>query len=335
MKLTAWPITTNSVKYYQYSGGDPDGFLCGALDPIGWKVQKLNDGSHLAEELLDPFVLFQFIAGIQGKYTINGTPFYSNWRLLPCATRMATRLGALELADALEKSGRELASFEPEILDDYDATRIPWDTEEGQALNGELSEICDARFHKIPFEDCTYGTSRSQFTGAESLNAALADWVCQEMPREVLPNQDAVMLRLKQNHVWACENVEGYELGFTSSKVGAETYQMLKHLGLRFERTTKSPKEPHLLQVVPYGLETSNGQHWIRFEFGDGCVLADADTLTEHARRIYSSPRTRLSSLPPYLLLADAPSIEFSSRDFTTRLASRIRPFNRRLSYRN
>lgn len=336
MKLNTWPITPDDIETYQFDGKDPDHFLAIALDGIAPKLPATCDGSHLAEEILDPFVFFQFITGMQGKHTINGTPFYQNWRLLPCALRMARRLGADGLADALEQSKTEMAAFDPQTLDDYDHGRLPWDTKEDQALSAKLDTLFDIRLRdQVDAGDCTYGTTQANTSGSERLNAALADWVSQEFPREVLDDFDAVTQRHQDNHDWARDNTDGYDFGFTSGLVGIETYHMLQEMGLRLQRLTRRPQDPASQRVIPNGILTTDGQEWIRFDFGDGCLIADAKTLTEQARAFYPAPRNRPKTLPPFLLLAKAPRVEFNATDFTTRPASFFRRSAHKLSYKN
>ncbi|MEM7441609.1 MAG: hypothetical protein AAF393_18675 [Pseudomonadota bacterium] len=336
MQLSHWPITREDTARFQYDGGAPDDFLWRVLDDIGDCITRGTDGSNLAPELLDPFVFAQFVTGLQGKYTVNGTPFANNWRFMPCATRMAERLGADELTAALREGEAEMATWDQKDLEAHDRGMLRFDDPIENAKSEQLFARFDTRFEPfVGAGECSFGTSRLKHKGGDKLLAALGDWVTEAMPREVLPDQAAVKNRLQANHDWACDHVENYEHNYTKFYVGEHVSQMLKSMGLRLDKKYgRSFWTPHELQVIPYEIFTTNGSALIRFDFGDGTLLADPDTMIERTRIMFDKPQERAEGLVPYLMLADAPSVALDMKTFKTHAPSMFKPNSKTLKYK-
>lgn len=335
MQLAALPITPDRVAHYQFSGQEQDMFLATALDDVGDRVQPRTVGSQIAPELLDPFVFWQFVSGLMGQYTVNGMPFNSNWRLMPAATRMAKRLGALPLAQALQDGEEEMRAWDIADLDAYDTFSFDINISEQKEKYDTLFQRFDKRFELLISEAApTYGHFANGQTGGDALLTALCEWISDQMPREVLPTREAVIERIAANHNWAYDNVDNHGYEFTRSFVGHDIFVVLNGLGLRIAAVTQRSSEPHKLAVIPTAFRTTDGQDLIAFGFGDGIVVADAVTLQERGRSLYAAPLPRPAQLVPYANIAKRPKITLNREAFTTSFASIFRPFAETLKYK-
>lgn len=336
MQLSRWPITEDDAAYFQYDGTSPDDFIWNAIDSIGDRLTRRTDGSNLAPELLDPFVFAQFVAGLQGKYTVNGMPYAGNWRLMPCATRMAARLGATKLAEALREGEAELAEWDEATLDAFDSNRLDFNDPAERKTIDTLFERFDKRFEPLVAEGaCSYGTSRLNYDGGEALLAALGDWITAEMPREILADQAAVTAKTRANHIWACDNVKNYEQEFTAYHVGHETYQMLQSLGMRFLRTGRSAPKPHEQPVIAREVLVEGGRRLLALSFQESRLLADGETFQELARSKVATPINRPDHLKPVLKLADAPRIAINPQTLEIHQGRLAGLIHKKLTYRH
>lgn len=319
MQLSSFPFVAGTEARFHHSG-DTDDFLWSILDEIGAYVLAGTDGSNLAPELLDPFVFAQFVAGIEGKYTVNGTPFHRNWRLLPAARRMAERLGIVPLAQALAETEAELPVWGAEILDLYDNS--PDSGSEsliGAATSERLFQRLDKRFWPlVESAVCTYGTQGG------GIWKSLSEWIMNEMPRTAFPDEHSVSAQFSATHDWARDAVAGYNRSWTTFRVGDDVYEMLEQLGLRLRRQLKSPAAPATLPVVPCLLEMTDGSRVLRLDFSDAVMLADPDEMAELARKTTAPVSQRRDDLPKRYSIAEEPKIAFDEDSCTTRIPPRL-----------
>lgn len=332
--LTSWPILSDQRDTYLYRGDHPDSFLWDVLDPIGGKLQRRCDNGHLAEELLDPFIFAQLIAGIMGKYTINGTPFHSNWRMLPAALRMAKRLGADALARALEDVSNGFEQFDSKTLDAYDDNTI-LEHPDRDAVLSKLDPLFGALL-QTPVDEgrCSYGQFHGNFKGGDALLSALSEWISDCMPRHVVDDRDTARRELEANHHWACEHVDGYYREWVAFYVGLEAYHLLEAAGLKFQRHRFNINPPKGNQVWARRLVARDDQELALFGFEDFDVLVDIETMSEIARYPLAKPRYRAPTAPPALRLADRPRLTFDPETLVVRKASLLGRFGKTLTYR-
>lgn len=287
MQLTAWPVTSADEMDFDLDFEEPDllTYLCRTLDKVGQQTMRGVHNTHLAPEILDPWVFFQCVTGIQGHHSFDGTPFAGNWRNTICARRMAERLGAEELAKELRAAEAALDHYGPELMSSYDRGAYgELFQDQPEKLRQEMNERFDWCLEAPVSEGlCTYGILKDDHEPAEKLLAALAEWVEADMPREVL-YRDEVRERLRLNHEWACENVDGFERSFVSFYVGRVVYEMLHPLGLRFARS----QEVYRTKQIRVSLLSMNDDRKIlRWHFREGEMLVDPETMLELARHRY------------------------------------------------
>jgi len=308
--LNAWPITQDQVAMYAYPGSNPDSAITDMLDEVGDHLQSATYSEHLAETIVDPFVFMQFVTGLQGKYTVNGSPFYQNWRLLPNARRMAARLGADTLATQLAAAETAIKGYDPSLLDAYDRS----DTETlGQDRNDQLFELLDKQFQdSVNQGDCTYGTFSKDVTGGDKLLVALCEWVSAEMPREVLPDQAAVNQRLSENHAWAVNNVENYYEQWVRYYVGDDILSLLNQAGDRFGAPHNDIMTPqHDSTIVFRRFKTTEDKMNVAFMFDDAMILVHQNDMTERARVPLAKSPVHRRNGPSLRRLADKPVFGF------------------------
>lgn len=324
-ELKRWPIEERHQSRIRYNGRDPDKFLLVLLEQVGTFVLPGTDGSVLAPEILDPFVFLQFVAAIQGKYTINGSPFFGNWRLVGCARRMAESLFAFELEEALAQAEKQVAVYDEQVLDAYDACDFDWLDQHEEGLSERLNELLVNQFQ--PFIDageCHYGTSGEGFNGGDRLLAALAEWITDEFPYEVLPNAQAVQSRLDafQEKV---SDVEAFQKAFTRLHLPEGAFEALKQLGYTFKRSAGSSHDGGRVPVSVQRFIVNNDVHLYLLTFLDARVIVEPSSMKVLTQWSYewegfASERV-LSRVPRF---ADQPSIVIDPISLNSIIAPRV-----------
>ena len=326
MQLKQFPYVAGEESQFEYDGERPEDFLSIIIDEISDRIVARTDGSNLAPELLDPAVFYHFITGIYGHYTLNGSPFIGNWRLLPAATRMAERLEADTLVQVLKKAEHDIQAWDPQLLDDYDSGAISDRHDLPASTCERLDETFDLQFRPA-VENCRCAYIPHE--GAAPIRdplTALAAWVMHELPREPLHDHDAIWARYSETHQWARDHVEGYNQNWTESIVGQEVYSLLESLSLRFARVVARPPLDALgkLPVSPRVLEMTDETQLLELDFADAVLLAELDTLTEIAR--FERPKAHVREQFPasQTHLREEPRLAFDLQTCTTKIVSRL-----------
>ena len=309
MILKKWPIEERHQSCLRFGGTDPDKFLLVLLESVGQFVPSGTDGSMLAPEILDPFVFLQFVAGVQGKYTINGSPFFGNWRLITPARRMSERLFAMELAEALTRTEAQLSEYDPEVLDAFDASDCNLLDQRQVGLSEELTNLLINQFQPlIDAGECYYGTIAESFEGGDRLLAALAEWVSEEFPHEILPNDKAVRDRLDGYRDKAYED-EAFLRAFTLKHLPEPAFDALKKLGYRFTKSDGYSRHGGVVPV-PVGRIVVNGDLPLYLlTFLDAQAIVDPASMKILAHWPYEWPDRNLPRLANVPSFGDQPNI--------------------------
>jgi len=279
--LNAWPITPQETSVFVYDGSDPDFASTNMLDGIGDCLQRATYPRHLANELVDPFVFMQFVMGLQDA-----------------------------LASKLADAATALKGFKTAQLDAYD--RSDMDALEEETYQ-RLFALLDQQFQDLIAQgNCTYGTYAKSAEGGDKLLVALCEWVSKEMPREVLPNRDAVAQRLDDTHAWAVSNVENYYEEWVRFYVGDHILALLNKAGDRFGSPKSDIMTPqHENTIVFQRFKTADGKMNVAFMFEDAMLLVHQDDMVERARiPLPKSPIHRPNG-PHLQKLADKPVFGF------------------------
>lgn len=309
MILKRWPIEERHQSCLRFGGNDPDKFLLLLLESVGQFVPSGSDGSILAPEILDPFVFLHFVAGLQGKYSINGSPFFGNWRLVTAARRMSERLFAMELAEALTRTETQLSEYDPEVLDAFDASDLDLLNRRQVGLSKELTGLLIDQFQPlIDAGECYYGTIAEGFKGGERLLAALAEWVSEEFPHEILPNEEAVRDRLDGYRDKAYED-ETFLRAFTLQHLPEPAFDALKKLGYRFTRSDGFSRHAGTVPV-PVRRFVVNGEIPLYLlTFLDAQAIVDPGSMNILTHWPYEWPDSNLPRLANVPSFADQPLI--------------------------
>lgn len=309
MKLNRWPIEEKHQSRLRFSGQDPDAFLLALLENVGSFVLPGTDGALLAPEILDPFVFLQFVAGLQGNYTINGSPFYGNWRLLVSARRMAERLYAIELEEALARAQNQIDAYDTEVLDAFDASDAAWLNQHQDGLHHQLTELLIDQFQPlIDAGECYYGTLSAEYKGGDRLLAALAEWVSQEFPHEILPDAKAVQDRLNSCLDAGLED-EANLRAFTKQHLPEPAFDALKRLGYRFTKLDGQSRDAGKVPVPVGRFIVNTDIALYLLTFRDAQTIVDAMSMKRLATWPYQWPDPTLPRLGNVPSVADRPEI--------------------------
>lgn len=309
MTLNRWPIDEEKRSRLRYGGTNPDEFLLDLLKDVEPFVLPKTDGTVLAPEILDPFIFLQFVAGLQGKYTINGSPFFGNWRLVVCVRRMAERLFALELAEALSRAEEQIALYDAEVLDAFDASDIDWIDRHQEGLQQRLTYLLIDQFQPlIDAGECHYGTMGIGFNGGDRLLAALAEWVAEEFPYEILADAKAVHHRLEKYRKEALSD-ESYLRAYTNEHLPEPAFDALKKLGYQFSRNDEYSRDAGKVPVPVQRFIVNSETSLYLLTFLDAQVIVEPISMKVLTKWAYEWPKSshaRLNNVPSF---ADRPSI--------------------------
>jgi len=312
MQLSAWPVPKDSIPHWTYDGGDPDAYLWSGyvLDGIEPLFIAKDTNAHIAEDIRDPFVFAQFLAVFGGHVAMNGTPFYSNWRLAPSVQRMAARLGADQLADKITQIDTLMRNFPEEILDGFDRHAF--------ANSPEHADL-DARFWKLFHEDlapivaastCQYGTHPRPEAGVPALFAGLAEWVSDTLPRQEVADEAQKVAML--NAVYDAMPISSARFQkFVAQQIGSDTAALLARLGLRYRKTRNEflgRAKGSRLAVAR--VEMADGKVYGVMWFDEDKLLFDLDTVQELGR-VKRADRVRNTPDAKPITLSKQPKLAF------------------------
>ena len=292
--LTAWPITEDERALYRFDGGDASGFCNEALSSLQPLAPVGDERPRAVPEILDPYVMYAFVAVVLGEYTPSGTPFGGNWRFLPNGRRMAERLGATALAEEVARVEAELGGWDALVLDAWQGD-APREVLESQPDGTEerLFDLLDARFVDLAERgDCSYGSSAKSAQGAERLMAALADWVTDAFPIDVLPDREAVKARLDEARAAALETDPLFYRRWAADQIGDTGLSLMEGAGLRLERSIRLDpnRDPDAAPFVfTTFFEAKGGRRLMALNFEDAVLMVDCESLEELSRM----PQTR------------------------------------------
>ncbi|MEL6217030.1 MAG: hypothetical protein AAFR79_00975 [Pseudomonadota bacterium] len=211
------------------------------LTDLGVRLDELPD------DLFETKVFYHFYQVIAGKFTGNGSIFRQNWRYMPAAERMAWKLGAAGLADALAAAWEDVQQLPLDILDDFDAGRIVWGAPQSESrstlpdwavqprtvsdqLGQHVSDLLDMRWDALantfpPSDPSPSGDSDNPWE-----NALAAYLARQELPLEHFDASEPFAARVR-------EIIEGLD-DCGSRKIrcytGCDLAALLDLAGLRF-----------------------------------------------------------------------------------------------------
>ena len=304
MTLDAFPIAKEDEHRFRYDGGDAAMFNA-ELSDLSKVMQRRCANSHIAPELLDPYVFWQFISGMLGEYTMNGASSGGDWRLFPSLIRMAERLEADPILPGLRDCQAFLETLTGEQKDQYDSImKIRGE----EATTERLHDLYDRQFMAAlnhEYEPETYKIVREGY--GYTLRQDLAQWISDEMPKNILPGRDHVEAIWEQAHEQAIETEERYLREWTAYYVGEEVADMLAAVGRRYGGEMPSSWQ-HQIQnkAVVRRFKDSDGNVIARIEFADALMLMDDATRTEIARVATKHPYRNEES-PPMWSISEKP----------------------------
>lgn len=308
MTLTAWPITSADELDFDpdFEAPTPRNFLFRTIEPIGDQVVRGVYNGHLAPEILDPWVFYQFMLAVHDHHSTSGTRFGQNWRHTICARRMAERLGASELASNFKVAEAALNHYGTELMDSFDSGDL-FLGDQSEDVKHSIQYIFDDALTEKPF-DFAFGEGSEDLDHEDRFFAPLAQWVAAEFPREVLPIKKDVKERLLQNHNWARDHIEGFERSYVSYYVGGIVFNMLDSLGLRF---AKSGSWMQRKRVTVKPLTMRDGREIMSLRFRDGEMLVDPGSMEEMARVLSPAPE-HWPGCENWFCMADRPFLQIS-----------------------
>jgi len=293
----------------RYGGGDPDRFLLHLLEDVGPFVLPRTNGTVLAPEILDPFVFLQFVAGIQGKYTINGSPFFGNWRLVVCARRMAERLLAFELVEALAGVEEKIADYDEAVLDAFDFSDFDWLDQHQEGLHRRLTTLLVDQFDPlIEAGECHYGSKGEGYSGGDRLLAALSEWITEEFPSEILRDANAVRDRLQSFRDETLKD-DAYLRAFTIQHLPERAFEALKDLGFRFTRSDGSSHNADKVPVPVQRFIVNKETPLYLLTFLDAQAVVEPSSMRVLTQWPYEWLNTRFSRLENVPSIVDRPSL--------------------------
>ena len=175
---------------WAYLGTEPEEYL-GILEDVGQLVLDAHDNRHIAPDILDPWVFWQFSNSVLRQIPVHGSLCAGNWRLLASARRMADELKFDALAQAIFDSEQAVHKLDSAVLDAYDHGHDhPGLTPD---LREKLAHLLDSRFHPLVHDAATPLETGDPTQPMESpLLHQLALWVAKHLPRVAVSGADGV-----------------------------------------------------------------------------------------------------------------------------------------------
>lgn len=267
----------------------------GCLDEVSEYTIPFGGQPHIAMEVLDPWVFWQMVTGLNNHYTVNGTPTASNWRLLPAAGRMAVRLGLDELADEIAKAVADCAAVDPARLDIFDQHSAP-----GAPLTEieaeQFFQMLDRRFRPFAHEDTCL--------------PRLSKWVEAELPRKFVA--DKTQWKIEIDAIWAKVHEIFPDVRRTrlTKRLGSRGCALVEAVGIfdayQVDRPVKLEPPAYFERWM-----TQDGRMLARIDFADGSLVVDLETMSEMVR-IPGAAMDRGEATGALANLADHPRLGLS-----------------------
>jgi len=120
MQLTHLP----STEPLRYDGADTRSFLFEAFERT-LPLRRLGvPWDLMPPDLFEAKVFSSFVYGVAREFTVNGAISGGKWRWFPTLGRMATKIGAITLANDLEAAWDDIQLYPEALLDHHDQTDV-------------------------------------------------------------------------------------------------------------------------------------------------------------------------------------------------------------------
>ncbi|WP_041768751.1 hypothetical protein [Pseudovibrio sp. FO-BEG1] len=198
--LQKCPISPNDEKFWTYDGKNAQEYLF-VLETVGYLHIPGTDNRHLLPEIIDPWVLWRLVWGILHLGSLDRTPFGENWRMIGAAKRMAKRINAHPLAEALAHSEEKLKDFPPKLLDTFDKGTFLDEYRTLGFTKNTMREasllLVDAFIPLIEKPECDGPDGLPLYGNGHPMLVALAIWVEANLPRKVCHSNEAWRKQIK------------------------------------------------------------------------------------------------------------------------------------------